>query len=100
MEANEETARVSDYSEDESVRLHIVIDGHGPTMVLIHGVIGSYRIWDRITPYLEPRYRLVRIDLLGYGRSPRPHVAYTPTTHVETIRRTLHLANITPRHMC
>jgi pimeloyl-ACP methyl ester carboxylesterase len=59
-------------------------------LVLIHGVAGSSRIWDPVVPELARHYEIVRIDLLGYGRSPKPHLTHTPTVHVEAIHRTLH----------
>jgi pimeloyl-ACP methyl ester carboxylesterase len=58
-------------------------------MVLIHGVAGSHMVWDRIVPLLEPHFTLIRMDLLGYGRSPKPRVRHTPLRHVTAIRRTL-----------
>src|ERR671918_799463 len=38
-------------------------------VVLIHGVGGDASNWDEIVPQLEPRFRVVRIDLRGHGRS-------------------------------
>jgi len=54
--------------------LHCVTSGSGPPMVLIHGVAGSHMVWDRIVPLLEPHFTVIRMDLLGYGRSPKPRV--------------------------
>lgn len=67
-----------------------------PTLVLIHGVAGSLHIWDPVYDDLCQRYRVVRIDLLGYGHSPKPRLTYTPETHVEAIRRTLRAHDIQP----
>jgi pimeloyl-ACP methyl ester carboxylesterase len=58
-------------------------------MVLIHGVAGSQMVWDRLVPLLEDHFTLVRVDLLGYGHSPKPRVVHTPLRHVAAIRRTL-----------
>jgi pimeloyl-ACP methyl ester carboxylesterase len=69
--------------------LHTVTTGHGPPLVLIHGVAGSNMVWDRIAPLLEPHFTVIRVDLLGYGHSPKPPVAYTPLRHVTALRRTL-----------
>jgi pimeloyl-ACP methyl ester carboxylesterase len=63
--------------------------GSGPPLVLIHGVAGSQMVWDRIVPLLEPHFTIVRMDLLGYGHSPKPRVRHTPLRHVTAIRRTL-----------
>jgi pimeloyl-ACP methyl ester carboxylesterase len=58
-------------------------------MLLVHGVAGSNLVWDRLLPFLEPHFRIIRVDLLGYGHSPKPDIAYTPHRHVAAIRRTL-----------
>ncbi len=73
----------------EPYLLHSVTSGAGPSMVLVHGVAGSNMVWDRLVPFLEPHFRIIRIDLLGYGHSPKPEAAYTPYRHVAAIRRTL-----------
>jgi pimeloyl-ACP methyl ester carboxylesterase len=65
-------------------------------MVLIHGVAGSHMVWDRLVPLLEPHFTVVRLDLLGYGHSPKPHVAHTPLRHVAAIRETLRQAGVVP----
>jgi pimeloyl-ACP methyl ester carboxylesterase len=69
--------------------LHAVTSGTGPPLVLIHGVAGSSMVWDRIVPHLEPYFTVIRMDLLGYGHSPKPLETYTPYRHVAAIRRTL-----------
>jgi pimeloyl-ACP methyl ester carboxylesterase len=43
--------------------------GDGPPMVLLHPGIGDSTIWEPILPRLAERYRVVRYDVHGYGRS-------------------------------
>jgi pimeloyl-ACP methyl ester carboxylesterase len=43
-----------------------------PALVLIHGLGASTRWWDRVVPMLAGSYRVIRIDLLGHGRSAKP----------------------------
>ncbi|TYB45314.1 alpha/beta fold hydrolase [Actinomadura chibensis] len=43
-----------------------------PALVLIHGLGGSTRWWDEVVPPLARSHRVVRIDLLGFGRSAKP----------------------------
>jgi pimeloyl-ACP methyl ester carboxylesterase len=42
-----------------------------PTLVLIHGAGQDRHMWDRLTPLLETRHRVVRVDLPGHGESPQ-----------------------------
>jgi pimeloyl-ACP methyl ester carboxylesterase len=43
-----------------------------PALVLIHGLGSSMRSWDQMVPMLATSYRVIRIDLLGHGRSAKP----------------------------
>jgi pimeloyl-ACP methyl ester carboxylesterase len=43
-----------------------------PALVLIHGTGASTRWWDRVVPALAKSYHVIRIDLLGHGRSAKP----------------------------
>lgn len=43
-----------------------------PALVLIHGTGSSLRSWDPVVPMLATSYRVIRIDLLGHGRSAKP----------------------------
>jgi pimeloyl-ACP methyl ester carboxylesterase len=54
--------------------LYVSQDGprDAPVLVLIHGLGASTRWWDRVVPMLANSYRVIRIDLLGHGRSAKP----------------------------
>jgi pimeloyl-ACP methyl ester carboxylesterase len=43
-----------------------------PALLLIHGNASSARWWDELVPMLTRFHRVIRIDLLGYGRSAKP----------------------------
>lgn len=44
-----------------------------PTLLLIHGFPTSSWDWIEIWPLLEGHYRLVTLDMLGFGFSDKPH---------------------------
>lgn len=44
-------------------------DGSGPPLVLVHGSPADSRAWARVTPYLKDRFRVIAVDLPGYGGS-------------------------------
>ena len=48
------------------------IDGDGPTLVLVHGVLMDHRMWALQVAALAPSYRVCCIDMLGHGRAPNP----------------------------
>ncbi len=75
--------------------LNISRSGKGPLLVLIHGVAGGISIWDPIMPALEQHFEVIRMDLLGYGHSPKPKINYTYNNHIEAIKATLDNQSIT-----
>ncbi|WP_329613012.1 alpha/beta hydrolase [Streptomyces brevispora] len=54
--------------------IHVCQDGprDAPALLLIHGTASSTRSWDQLVPLLTGSHRVVRIDLLGHGRSAKP----------------------------
>jgi pimeloyl-ACP methyl ester carboxylesterase len=54
--------------------IYVSQDGRrdAPAIVLIHGLAGSTRWWDSLVPMLAGSHRVIRIDLLGHGRSAKP----------------------------
>ena len=44
--------------------------GSGPVVILLHGWLHSKEIWGRIAPLLSHDFRLIAIDLPGFGDSP------------------------------
>ncbi len=52
--------------------LHINVRGHGPPILLIHGFGASGFTWSKIVPRLAAHYRVITLDLKGFGRSKKP----------------------------
>lgn len=54
--------------------VHVRQDGPrgAPTLLLIHGSGSSARAWDAMVPLLTTSHHVVRVDLLGHGRSAKP----------------------------
>ena len=61
--------------------------GSGKTIVLLHGFLGSSTYWSRLAPLLiHAGYRVLAIDLLGFGKSPKPETAqYDYAEHIRFI---------------
>ncbi|HEX2497563.1 MAG: alpha/beta fold hydrolase [Actinomycetes bacterium] len=51
--------------------------GNGTPVVLLHAGVGDARMWDPVVERLEDRYRLIRYDVRGYGRSPAPTAPFS-----------------------
>ena len=44
-------------------------EGRGKPLILLHGYLESLRIWDSYSAIISNQYRVIRIDLLGHGKS-------------------------------
>lgn len=56
----------------DEVRLHYVLGGDGPTVILLHGWAQSWWAWRRLMPALAQRFTVVALDLRGVGGSSVP----------------------------
>lgn len=54
--------------------LHVRRDGprDAPALLLIHGSAATSRSWDALVPLLAGSHHVIRVDLLGFGRSTEP----------------------------
>ncbi|GAB7069577.1 SDR family oxidoreductase [Mycobacterium hodleri] len=58
----------------DGVRIAVYERGNpdGPTIVMVHGSPDSHVVWDGVVALLEDRYRVIRYDNRGAGRSDVP----------------------------
>ncbi|HEX5615917.1 MAG TPA: alpha/beta fold hydrolase [Acidimicrobiia bacterium] len=68
--------------------------GHGPTIVLIHGLAGSSRTWRDVMPALAERHTVLAPDLLGHGESAKPMGDYSLGAHASGLRDLLGVLGI------
>jgi pimeloyl-ACP methyl ester carboxylesterase len=50
--------------------LSFIEKGNGPVVVLLHGFCESTRIWDYFIDQLSSQFRVIAIDLPGFGNNP------------------------------
>ncbi len=53
-------------------RLYYEDDGDGPAILLTHGFVASTGMWDGQVAAFRDRYRLIRWDMRGHGRTECP----------------------------
>ncbi|ABW67574.1 alpha/beta fold hydrolase [Desulfosudis oleivorans] len=56
--------------EFQGLKIHYRDEGQGPVLILIHGVCASLHTWDGWVEELKDHYRIIRVDLPGFGLSP------------------------------
>jgi pimeloyl-ACP methyl ester carboxylesterase len=70
----------SRYVDTGDVRLHAVIGGDGPPLLLIHGWPGSWYYWRLVMPALARDFEVVAVDQRGIGLSDKPEEGYDAGT--------------------
>ncbi|PID32441.1 hypothetical protein CR970_00515, partial [Candidatus Saccharibacteria bacterium] len=75
-------------------RLHAVAHGRAArgqaTVVFLHGIGSSYKMWDPVISNLPHTTPTLAIDLLGFGKSPRPSWStYDTRSHAACVVATL-----------
>jgi pimeloyl-ACP methyl ester carboxylesterase len=70
----------SRYVDAGEVRLHAVIGGDGPPLLLIHGWPGSWYYWRLVMPALARDFEVIAVDQRGIGLSDKPEEGYDTAT--------------------
>src|SRR5262245_51819373 len=69
------------------IKLHYVIGGHGPPVVLLHGWPETWYEWHKVMPTLAKNYTVIAPDLRGLGDSSKPYTGYDGKTLAEDIHQ-------------
>ncbi len=64
------------FARVNGVRLHYLIGGQGPAVILLHGYAETGHMWRPIMPVLAERHTVVVPDLRGAGGSAKPATGY------------------------
>jgi len=56
----------------DGLKLHYLISGHGPAVILLHGYTQTSRMWRPIIPLLAEKFTVIAPDLPGIGDSDIP----------------------------
>lgn len=65
------------YSTRNGLRIHYDVHGEGPPMVLVHANPFDRRLWTYQVSRFSPFYRVIAVDLRGYGLSDKPDAPFT-----------------------
>ena len=70
----------SRYVDTGELRLHAVIGGDGPPLLLVHGWPQTWYAWRLLMPGLARDFTVVAVDQRGIGLSDKPHDVYDTGT--------------------
>lgn len=88
----------SHYVDVKGSKMHFAASGSGDPILFLHGQPTWSYLWRDIMPELEGKGQLIALDLIGYGKSDKPDIAYEMTDHIDYIEafiEKLGLKNIT-----
>jgi hypothetical protein len=66
----------SRYIDTGGVRLHAVIGGDGPPLLLVHGWPETWYAWRLVMPALAQDFEVIAVDQRGIGLSDKPEDGY------------------------
>lgn len=70
----------SRYVDAGGVRLHAVVGGDGPPLLLVHGWPQNWYAWRMLMPTLARDFKVIAVDQRGMGLSDKPEDGYDPGT--------------------
>jgi len=92
----EEMLRETGTAEVNGARMYYEVVGEGVPLVLVHAGIADSRMWEgQITAFAD-RYRVIRYDMRGFGRT---HIVEGPFSHHEDLRSLLDFLGVDRAHL-
>jgi pimeloyl-ACP methyl ester carboxylesterase len=70
----------SRYIDAGDVRLHAVVGGEGPPLLLVHGWPETWYAWRMLMPALAAHFEVIAVDQRGRGLSDKPAGGYDTAT--------------------
>lgn len=73
-------------------QLHSVETGNHEakdTIVMLHGYLSSSQYFKHIRRRFDDTHRVITLDLLGFGQSPKPKLDYTYNDHIQAVHYTI-----------
>jgi pimeloyl-ACP methyl ester carboxylesterase len=75
----------SRYINANGLRLHAVIGGKGPPLLLVHGWPQTWYQWRLVMPALARDFTVIAVDQRGVGLSDKPQSGYDPGTQANDL---------------
>jgi pimeloyl-ACP methyl ester carboxylesterase len=80
-------------------KVYYEIAGKGEPLVLIHGSFGDHRFWDPQFTELSKKYKVLRYDIRGYGKSALPD-SNELYRDVDDLKALMEFLKINKAHIC
>jgi pimeloyl-ACP methyl ester carboxylesterase len=66
----------SQFVDARDIRLHAVVGGSGPPLLLVHGWPQTWYAWRMLMPALAEDFEVIAVDQRGIGLSDKPRDGY------------------------
>lgn len=94
--AQKNKGKTSGFAEINGGKIYYETAGKGTnTIVFVHGGLVDSRLWDDQFDRFAKKYRIIRYDLRGHGRSLMPDKAYSPIEDLYQLLRLLKVEKAT-----
>lgn len=94
------TNQTSHFLSLQDMQVHYQDEGDGETVLLLHGTASSLQTWDHWSNSLKQHYRVVRLDLPGFGLTgPHPLDQYEVKNDVDFIHSFINLLKLEKVHI-
>ena len=77
---------MSSITTDQGI-LHYEVYGRGRPIILLHGWLGSWGLWQRTMAYLGQYYRTYALDFWGFGESGRKQNSFAVDDFVDMVEQ-------------
>lgn len=90
---------IGSYVDIGDISIHYLEAGEGDVVLLIHGIGESLYTWRKNIVELSKSYRVIALDLPGFGYSGRPDIAYTIEENSQFIEGFMNALEIKSAHI-
>jgi pimeloyl-ACP methyl ester carboxylesterase len=92
-------ANIGSYVEIEGSRIHYMVKGSGQPLLLIHGIGQSMYAWRCNFNELAQNYKVIALDLPGFGYSEYIDMEYYPENVAEFLKAFMDAINVKQAHV-
>jgi pimeloyl-ACP methyl ester carboxylesterase len=93
-------AAYSRFADIDGVRIHYQEKGKGESLVLLHGYTASTYAWKDVFGPLSERFRVIAVDMKGFGFSGKPAGDYTRRAQSDLVVKLLEHLKISQAIFC
>lgn len=72
-----------------NINISLIDEGQGEVLLLIHGLGSNAKGWMKNIPELAKKYRVIALDLPGYGKSDKGAYAYSMEFYAQVLKELL-----------